>query len=1158
MPQTVSVVVSATGQSPSLSSPLYLLRWAPGVGFSPSERLAVVEDADGRTWAAAKRDSESGMYEVPFAADLSRIPHHGGAEAAVVADLALPPVAGLSVTNCEGRAFLAPDPLLADLPRVGTNMAVRLVLYSVEVERPGTVSPGPRESRYASPYPLTSSSLRKSFHRASGEAPDGTVRLTVLPEAEGVGYALVEGAVRRSATLLPPAKVMPEIGGEPCTNDVYDIEGDAPDGYDPTPPEDDDPEGSEEDDCDCGDGGPSLGSFRFRVPLGESASDEHLGFLWAVDDGPAAVTPAKFRVLAAPGVAVVTNADGTLSIDASSLGGRTVAVTNIPHGVAIPVWNASGRFEHEWRVFNEGGDQSRIRVRRVTVLGNATMDETYAAWDEDEPEVFWETRGPAAAWERVDNIRGVAVTRYEWRDAREPEFVSEEYDETSLGGETVRSELRTYEKVGAGSTARRRLSCVSGYDEHGWYEEARTYWHDADHPERNARLRSVQSDRRSWAYFDYDLRGRETLRIEQFDGSPFPELEEVSASAPLPDGCMATVTVTSYDPPDGDDAHRNDSFEPREVSVYIRRGSEPPVMVSHEVRVYTRETDAAGNPLRRIVKTVGHDGAVRAETTVEYPQDSIVPGHLRGLPVFETSPDGTVTTTEYALSGGGLAATVRRYGSSPQSQPSQFPTYTVTVSDAAYRLPLREETRLTATGEVLEWSERAYDDIHRLRSVTYSDGTSETNAYSCCRLLWRRDRQGRKTLRSAQTGTDLLYYAEEEVWLGEVKSVKCKMENDGGLATNGFRVTRHYFDGFGRETNTVTHLGLVPGEASSMSSPYQSHPSYTSQKTTIYSSDTYAGVDWRGLETYGYFGRSAEGEESYENVYGESGGEPFFRTTSTFRRRTGGTAAETRWDDKWRCEATVPDYLADGRRVEYSTTESSDHGVVTNSIATYDLLGRLSTVATPGPNGSWLVASNAYDGATTRMLSTTQHAAGLGPRTTDIIYSDHGEQVGTVLDGVTNRTDVAYAQFSNEWWKVETAIVAGPATNSLRIVMTQLTGRTDACRRHEIELGGASVPLARRTETLVSYDPASDIETETVTSSVAPTVVRRYRHGVLLSSETGGTTTFSSYDAFGRVAETGRSIGNSSPLPVQAFDYTHCGDLLATHTYTNDIDAIAE
>ena len=74
----------------------------------------------------------------------------------------------------------------------------------------------------------------------------------------------------------------------------------------------------------------------------------------------------------------------------------------------------------------------------------------------------------------------------------------------------------------------------------------------------------------------------------------------------------------------------------------------------------------------------------------------------------------------------------------------------------------------------------------------------------------------------------------------------------------------------------------------------------------------------------------------------------------------------------------------------------------------------------------------------------------------------------------------------------------------------------------------------------------------------APTVVRRYRHGVLLSAETDGTTTFSFYDAFGRVAETSRSIGNSSPLPVQAFDYASCGDLLATHTYTTGTDAITE
>ena len=127
-----------------------------------------------------------------------------------------------------------------------------------------------------------------------------------------------------------------------------------------------------------------------------------------------------------------------------------------------------------------------------------------------------------------------------------------------------------------------------------------------------------------------------------------------------------------FAPRNGDFAHRNDSFEPREVSVYVRHGANSPILVSHETRIYTRETDAAGNPLRRIVRNIGLGGTVRTETTVEYPQDSIVPSHLRGLPIFETAPDGTVTTTEYALSGGNLVATVRRYGSPSQSQSSQM------------------------------------------------------------------------------------------------------------------------------------------------------------------------------------------------------------------------------------------------------------------------------------------------------------------------------------------------------------------------------------------------------------------------------------------------------------------------------------------------------
>ena len=53
-------------------------------------------------------------------------------------------------------------------------------------------------------------------------------------------------------------------------------------------------------------------------------------------------------------------------------------------------------------------------------------------------------------------------------------------------------------------------------------------------------------------------------------------------------------------------------------------------------------------------------------------------------------------------------------------------------------------------------------------------GLYETNAYSCCRLLWRRDREGRKTLRSAQTGT-----ATNEAWTVGGESATLVRELDG-------------------------------------------------------------------------------------------------------------------------------------------------------------------------------------------------------------------------------------------------------------------------------------------------------------------------------------------------------------------------------------------
>jgi YD repeat-containing protein len=196
------------------------------------------------------------------------------------------------------------------------------------------------------------------------------------------------------------------------------------------------------------------------------------------------------------------------------------------------------------------------------------------------------------------------------------------------------------------------------------------------------------------------------------------------------------------------------------------------------------------------------------------------------------------------------------------------------------------------------------------------------------------------------------------------------------------------------------------------------------------------------------------------------------------------------------------------------------------------------------------------------------------PRTTTYLYNAWGEQVGTVLDGITNRTDVTYEQFSNEWWKVETSTVIGPSTNSLTITRTQLTGLSNSCRSHTVTLTGTAAILAAHgtgvlpvdgslTESLVTYDPATGIETETITSSTGPIIVRRSLHGVLLSSETKGETTYNTYDAFARVAQTWRAAvsaatGTTGVSPVASYDYSPSGDLLAAHTYTNSTDYTTE
>lgn len=1171
MPHTVTVRLAATGPLLSLSAPLYLLRWSPRVEFRPSALVHTVASTNGHIYAAAKRESSTGLYSIPFSVDVSRYPHRGGMEASAALDLALPPAGGISVTNIPHLAFTSEDPVLVDLPREGTNLSKRILCYSVSFENATAVEPGPRASKYESPYPLDRTSLRVAYHKASDKESKSSVALVLKPSVPELSFRKAATKTVRSMPLartggdddghefFPPFSGWPEVGGDPCTNDTYDVDFEYPENHDSTYPEED--EEDEDDDCECGcDGDSSLGSFRLRIPLGESAHDELSGFLWTHIDAPVTVSPRMFHVLSAPGISVTTNSDSSIRVSNTRLGGKSLAVTNIAYGVAIPVWGTDGKLEARWEVVNDPWNLSRIRVRKFTRLENVTEDETYEMWHEDYPAVFgevWE-ESYAVVWEKTDNLRGLVHRRYEWHDENEPRFVERRYDETWLDGNPIRAELKSYVKVGLGESACRRVGSVYGYDEYGWHEKECTYWCDTDSKGRHGRLRSIRSGREPWRYHDYDSFGRETVRIEQLDGSAFAELEDISLDAPLDEYTSVKVTLTDYAPQDGDSAHRNDSCKPRSIKAYVRKNGESPILVSQETYVYERDVDSDGIAVCRQIRTSGFGDAVRTVASVSYAEDSSVPKYLRGLPVSVVDDAGVLTETAYSLSNGCLIATSRLLFNGREKD-----AFTKTTTDAAYRLPLKEETCLSGNGVCIGWTSRSYDSQRRLRSVRYSDGTCETNAYSCCRLLWRQDREGRKTLRSAKTGNDHLYYAEEEVWLAELGNG----ERESG---NGFRVTQHFFDGLGRETNRVVCVGLEPGEA--VEPDFVSRRAEETQgwddnrvdcveiKTEYpYGESHYsAATDERGKVTVRSIGRHQSQEQEVVSIL-TNGIETVRTITTTWRN--GPTTVRREWDGgKWSEECRKTDYALNGNRMEYVIVDSYDYGIVTNSISEYDVLGRLISSTIPGATSDPIVNCRTYDGMTSRILKQS-YAAGDVLQEMDYVYSESGDQVGSVLAGVTNRTDVTYDFHSNEWWRVETSVIEGTATNSFTVERSRLTGLSDACRSHVVKLNGTydrSVPPALTGETLVSFDPATGMGTEVDTSPVASGVVRRSCHGVLLSTEADGETVFNSYDALGRISCTSRLSGGEGLQMLQSFDYAASGDLVSASTYTNADSVITE
>lgn len=158
-------------------------------------------------------------------------------------------------------------------------------------------------------------------------------------------------------------------------------------------------------DGDCADGncdaleGPSLGSLKFRVPLGAPVKGQVAGFAWFATDGPISVSRSAFRLLAHPDAHVSDTDDGAARrIACSDPRGRDLRIADVADGVRITVLDAAARtLEHTWEIANVDGDPARIRLRKVSRLGNVMSDETYACADGE--------------WTRTDNVSGAETRR---------------------------------------------------------------------------------------------------------------------------------------------------------------------------------------------------------------------------------------------------------------------------------------------------------------------------------------------------------------------------------------------------------------------------------------------------------------------------------------------------------------------------------------------------------------------------------------------------------------------------------------------------------------------------------------------------------------------------------------------------------------------------
>ena len=884
-------------------------------------------------------------------------------------------------------------------------------------------------------------------------------------------------------------------------------------------------------DEDCANGncdsleGPDLGSLKFRIPLGAPVKGQVAGFVWFSTDGPISISKSTFQFLAHPEADVSDySSSGTRRVVCYDSRGRDLRIENITNGARITIYDTAAQtLEHTWEIVNVNGSSSQVRLRKISRLNNVMSDETYTYADGD--------------WTQFDNIAGVGtqLTTYDDFSDYGDGVKGETRTTTDAAGNVLSSVTTEQSRIGECDNAVLRETYRSESTGWGWKWSQADYWNDPAHSARHGQPRLVWGNARAWVYTDFDGLGHETLRVEQRGDAAVPSDFPYVVSNVLYNAsglADAFVTVRDFTPLSGDSGHQDDAARPRIETRYVVANGVA-TLIGRTWTRYTRLNRDGYAAIKAETWRAGAQGAELGDAGNAYSYKITYADTGDGTPLLMRSAvaesldeNGILTLNSYSQSGGVLSQTSRSFFMS-----QEFPTYETVETDASYGTVRRRTTRLTDGGTVIADEQSIYDSQNRLRSTTYLDGTSLTNAYSCCRLLWKCDRDGRRVLRSAQTGTDHLYNAMEDVWLA-------------GVSTNGqYRVTQHFYDALGRETNTVVYVGTAPGEATVASA--SEGKAYTTLTTSYpYGGSDYAvSADERGKVTIRRIDILGSCIESGEAVF-TNGVEVVKTKNRSFFG--GGSSMRREWDgDKFTEEHRFEDYAADGKRIEYVVTESFDCGIVTNSVSTYDLLGRLITSAVRGANGSTIATVNAYDGATARILS----AATTGSPVVTYGYNERGERASTSQDGTTILNDTSYETISQQIYRIAATVrMTGNVTNSVQVRKVQLTGLSDVLRSRTVSVAASG----RETVTKTAFDADTGILTSVSQTEGSTPVTARSICGVTLYQSSIDGASEMSYDALGRNVAVAASDASGETNRVDSLEYDQSGNVVRRVTDFRD------